>query len=121
MVRLLLRAPDNDKQRLTELQLWAVSVGAAGWVMDVEPYSACRVAGIVQHLRLDPMHERIDALVTDGTGVITARWPIRRPAPELAAVPGRAVILEGVSVIDERADLILLDPRFELVAYPEVA
>jgi hypothetical protein len=121
VLRLLPRATDKEQDWRAELQLWAVSMGASAWLIDVEPYEPCRVAAVVQQLRLDPAHGLIDATVTDGTGVITARWRIRRPAPELAAVPRRAVILEGLPVVDERAELILLDPTLELVHFPEVA
>lgn len=121
MLRLLPRATDEDERHLAELQLWAVSVGASAWVIDVEPYEPCRVAGIVQRLRLDPTRGRIDTTVSDGTGVITARWPIRRLSPELRATPGRAVILQGIPLRDERAGLVLVDPTLELVQFPEVA
>jgi hypothetical protein len=121
VLRLLPRATNNEQDWLAQLQLWAVSMGASAWLIDVEPYEPCRVAAVVRQLRLDPCHGLIDATVTDGTGVITARWPIRRPAPELAAVPGRAVILEGSPVVDEGAELILLDPALELVQFPEFA
>jgi hypothetical protein len=119
-LRLLPGASDNETRYLAELQLWAVSMGASAWVTDIGPYEPCRVAVVVQHLRVDPILARIDATVTDGTGVITARWPIRRPTPELAAAPGRAVILEGISVVDECAELVLLDPTVEVVQFPEV-
>lgn len=119
-MRHLPRAADNEQDGLAELQLWAVSMGASAWLIDVEPYEPCRVAAVVQQLRLDPGHGLIDATVTDGTGVITARWPIRRPTPELAAAPGRAVILEGIPVVDECAELVLLDPTLELVQFHKV-
>jgi hypothetical protein len=121
MLRLFPRAADNERVALSELQMWAVSMGVSAWIIDVEPGAPCRVAALVKQLRLDPGQGVIDATVTDGTGVITARWPIRRPTPELAAAPGRAVILEGTPVMDEGAELVLPDPTIELVQFPEVA
>jgi hypothetical protein len=96
-------------------------VGASALVIDVEPYERCRVAGLVQQLRLDPRQRRIEATVSDGTGVIIARWPIRRPTPELGAAPGRAVILEGVPVIGGDGELALSDPTVEIADFPQVA
>jgi hypothetical protein len=112
-------AADVEQRRVTALALWAVSSGASVWLIDLQPYEFSRVAGIVLRLRLDLAQGQIDATVTDGTAEVRARWPIRRPTPELAVKPGRAVLLEGIAVVGRDGELVLKDPAFEIVDFPE--
>jgi hypothetical protein len=90
-------------------------------MIDLQPYELSCVAGLVQHLRLDPANGCIEAAVSDGTGLVVARWPIRRPTPELAAAPGEGVILEGVPMRDICVEFVFLDPTLTLARFPEVA
>lgn len=103
-----------------ELQLWALSAGASCWMIDLEPYEHSRVAGVIERLSLDPVEGRIDAVLTDGTERILARWVIRRPTPQLACVPGRFVVIEGVPIPGDDS-LLMVEPDFELVDQPQVA
>lgn len=112
----------NEQQRLlTDLQLWALSVGASGWIIDLEPYERRRVAGLVRRLRLDPVQARVEVVVTDGTADLTARWAMLRPVPQLAAVPGRKVLLDGVGLIEGDGQIIYSEPSWHLIPLPEVA
>lgn len=111
----------EEEYLLAELQLWAVSSGASVWLIDLEPYERCRVAGVVRILRLDPLEGHIEAVITDGTGELVARWPISRPVPQLVAVPGRRLLLDGFAVVGKDAQLMLLEPAWKLVSLPEVA
>lgn len=120
MKSLARRGLSDAERRLAELQLWSVSAGASCLVMDLEPYEACRVAGVIERLTVDPVAGHIEASVTDGTGRITARWAIRRLAPETACVPGRLVVIEGVPIVGDD-DLVINEPHFELVASDQVA
>lgn len=115
------RVPRAEQRWLMELQLWAVSQGASVWLVDLEPYEPCRVVGVVERLRLDPRRGHLQATITDGTGEVAARWPIRTPPSEVAVAPGRAVVLEGVAVVAHDGALILQDPTFRIVPFPEVA
>src|SRR5687768_14191088 len=81
---------------LFDLQSWALSFGPSVWLGDIELYELARVAGVVERLRIDPVKGALEVVITDGTGRATARWPLRRPAPQLAVVPGRGVVLRGV-------------------------
>lgn len=119
-MRLRPRVPDPQNHRLAELQMWAISRLASTWLIDVEPYVSSRIVGIVQRLRIDPANGYIEATVLDGTGTLLARWHIDRPAPQLAAVPGRGLILEGVPLVGEGGRIIMLEPDFETVSFPEV-
>lgn len=114
------RGLSDAERRLTELQLWAVSAGVSCWVIDLEPYEACRVAGLIERLTLDPIEGHMDASVTDGTDRIIARWAIRRPTPQLSCVPGRLVIIEGVPIAGDDCSMIL-EPAFELVDPAQIA
>ncbi len=119
-MRSLVRHTSSDaERRLTELQLWALSAGASRWMIDLEPYEPCRVAGVIERLTLDPIGGHIDASVTDGTSRVIARWVIRRPTPQLTCVPGRFVVIEGTPLVDDDC-LLLLEPNFELVVSPQI-
>ena len=96
-------------------------LGASTWIVDLDPYAHCRVAGIVERLHIDPSAGIIAAEVNDGTGTIVARWPIRRPTPELAVAPGRAVLLDGMVELDVAGGRVLTDPDFQIARVPEVA
>lgn len=113
-MRLLARRRHSDaERRLTELQLWVVSSGASCCLIDLQPYETCRVAGVVERLTLDPVAGHLDVSVTDGTDRVTARWAIRRPLPQLACVPGRLLVIEGMAIADGDC-LVMLEPTFEL-------
>jgi hypothetical protein len=103
---------------LAELQLWAISSGATTWLIDLEPYVSCRVVGIVERLRIDPLSGYIEATVFDGTAAAPARWAIRRSTEELAAVPGRGVVLEGMAVIGHDGELLLDEPSLRTIHFP---
>ena len=109
---------DQDAH-LVEFQLWAVSAGASCWIVDLTGYEVSRVAGVVQKLSIDPGAGNLDAVISDGTGSVVARWEIRRPTPELAVVPGRRVVVEGL-VIPGDEHFVMCDPVFELASRPSV-
>ena len=117
---IVVRNREVQDRWLLELQLWAVSQGITSWLIDLCPYEECRVAGIVDRLVIDPTISVIRAFVNDGTGTVVADWAIRRPTPELALCPGRAVVLEGIAGVEING-LVLHEPSFETVSFPEVA
>ena len=86
-------------------------------VFSSDPLSSnpCRVAGIVQSLRLDPRNGVIEVTLADGTGAVLASWMIRRPTPQLSLVPGCAVVLSGVTSIGPDGDIVLVEPDFAVV------
>ena len=108
------RSLSEEERRRAELQLLAVSVGASCWMIDLSPYETCRVAGVVERLCLDPVEGHMDAVVSDGTGRLVARWAIQRPTPQLVVSPGRFVSLEGVPRPTDDG-FLMLEPSFELV------
>jgi hypothetical protein len=106
---------------LFELQVWALSKGISAWLGTLEPYEACRVAGIVERLFIDPQRSLIEVSLSDGTGTAVAQWEIRRPTPELVLTPGTAVVLDGVAVIGAHGEFVIREPAFETDSFPEVA
>jgi hypothetical protein len=106
---------------LFELQVWALSKGISAWLGNLEPYEACRVAGIVERLFIDPERGLIEVCLSDGTGTAVAQWEIRRPTPELALTPGTAVVLDGVAVIGAHGEFVIREPAFETDSFPDVA
>ncbi|MDQ3954332.1 MAG: hypothetical protein M3285_02125 [Actinomycetota bacterium] len=118
---LLPGAPRAQQAWLAELQLWAVSNGASTWIIDLEPYVICRVVGVVERVRIDPVNGWLQATITDGTDEVVARWLIRRPTPELAAAPGRGVALEGIALIDDDGKLVLSEPALQTLRFRQIA
>lgn len=110
----------RSRPSLDELPLWALSQGASCWIIDLAPYEACRIAGVVESLVLDPPHGSLEAVVTDGTASVVARWHIRRPTRELAVAPGRFVLIEGLPMAGDDG-LVMLEPDFEVCASGLVA
>jgi hypothetical protein len=110
-----------EERWLFELQLWTVSWGTSAFLVDLAPYESCRVAGVVERLRVDPSAGVIEALISDGTASVLAQWQIGGPTPQLAVTPGRAVVLQGVTGIGSDGQLILREPSFETVSFPQVA
>lgn len=111
----------TDERWLLELQLWVVSCGASNWIIDLEPYEPCRLAGLVKSLRIAPAQGLIEVMITDGTGKVAAQWPIRRPAPELSVAPGTGVVLEGIAAVGSGEELVLREPGYESVSFPAFA
>ena len=97
---------------LFDFQLWAISQGISVWLIDLEPYEHCRVAGVVDRLRIDPLSGSVEIVISDGTGVTSARWHIRRPTPQLALVPGRGVVLDGSSTLALDGSVRFEEPTF---------
>lgn len=103
----------EEDAQLIALQQWALSAGASSWMIDLAPYEAARVAGVVNSLIIDPRRGALEAVVDDGTSQIVARWHIGRSAPQLALNPGRMVVLQGM-VAPGEPHLMMVDPMFEV-------
>jgi len=88
------------------------------WLIDLEPYEHNRVVGVVRKLRVDPTEGSIEVTINDGTGEVAARWSMRRPAPELAIVPGTALVLDGVATVGNNGRPTLQEPAFEVIPCP---
>jgi hypothetical protein len=109
----------TEKDWQAAVRVWVAGREDCLWLGKVELYRTCRVAGVVSRLLIDPRAGVIEVTVTDGSTSLGARWAITRPVPQLRAVPGSGLILEGMARLDERGELLMVEPAFEIVAGPE--
>jgi hypothetical protein len=103
----------SDEERLgDEIREWAEEIPGRQPIQGCPCREPVKVAGWVRRLRLRPMNgsTTLEAVVTDGTGEVTAAWLGRSSIPGL--VLGSPVVLEGV-IADERDGLRMVNPRFE--------
>ena len=111
-------AVDADEQRAQQIRAWAETVPDVTPIGDAEPRSVARIAGVVQALRVRPREgvQAIEAIITDGSGTVTAVWLGRRSVPGLSL--GSKLILEG-RLGGDRARLHVMNPQFEFAPSEE--
>jgi hypothetical protein len=103
----------SDEERLaSEIREWAESIPGTRRIAVCPSRERVKVAGQVSRLRLRPMDGTmaLEAVVSDGTGEVTAAWMGRSHIPGLTL--GTPVVLEGV-IAPERTGLRMVNPRFE--------
>ncbi|MCA1727035.1 MAG: DNA-binding protein [Actinobacteria bacterium] len=107
------RLAESDEERLADETLeWAQGVTGCVRVANVPLRTPTRIAGIVSRITVVPSEgkQAIEAVITDGTGEVTASWMGRTSIP--GVVLGTRLILEGV-VADSRGHRRLVNPRYE--------
>jgi RecG-like helicase len=103
----------TDEERLDEETLrWAEQIPGTRRIQGCPSREPVRLAGTVSRLRLRPTNGTVvlEAMVSDGTGEVTASWMGRSHIPGLGL--GTGVVLEGV-VARGRDGLRMVNPRFE--------
>jgi hypothetical protein len=103
----------SDEERLaSEVREWAESVPGTTRIAACPSREPVRVAGMVRRLRLRPMDgvTTLEAVISDGTGEVTAAWMGRSHIPGM--VLGTGIVLEGVLARDG-SGLRMVNPRFE--------
>ena len=103
---------DEGERRAAGVREWAASQEGVTLISDVQPRSVARIAGIVEGIRVRPREgvPAIEAVVTDGSGSVTAVWLGRRLLPGLQL--GRKLTLEGRLGGDPK-NLQIMNPRYE--------
>jgi RecG-like helicase len=103
----------SDEERLDdEVREWAETIPDTDRIKACPTREPVRISGVVRRLTLRPANGSItlEAVVSDGTGEVTAMWTGRDHIPGLAL--GTQVVLEGVLGM-ERARHRMVNPDFE--------
>ena len=117
LVQRLARPPQEI--RAEHLRQWAASIPGAIPIADAKPRTRCKLAGVIQNVRIDPRQGTgsIEATVNDGSGQIVAKWLGRQ---KLAGIGlGTGLIFEGTVGQGPRDQLQVLNPEYQLVPAPE--
>lgn len=109
---------DEDERRAATIKEWASAVPGATLISDAKPRTVARVAGVVEGIRVRPREgvPAIEAVVTDGSGSVTAVWLGRRTLPGLTL--GCKLILEG-RLGGGPQQMQVMNPRYEFAGSPE--
>jgi hypothetical protein len=103
---------DEGERRAAGIKEWAARQPGATLVADAKPRTVARIAGVVEGIRVRPREgvPAIEAVVTDGSGSVTAVWLGRRTLPGLTL--GIRLVLEG-RLGGDPLNLQLMNPRYE--------
>lgn len=102
----------DEDRRADEVKAWAAEVPGTTRISACATRERIRVAGVVRRLTIKPGEETLEAVVTDGTGDITAAWTGRNQIPGLRL--GSRVTLEGV-LAEETRRRKMVNPVYEFV------
>ncbi|MFY9585848.1 MAG: OB-fold nucleic acid binding domain-containing protein [Actinomycetota bacterium] len=110
---------DEGERRAATVRDWAEGQSGCTLINDAQPRQTARVAGIVEGIRVRPREgvPAIEAVITDGSGSVTAVWLGRRVLPGLQL--GRRIIVEGRFGGDPKS-LQIMNPRYEFAGAQQV-
>jgi len=114
--RFLRRMAESDEERLAaEIERWAAQVPGTVRIAEVTARNRVKVAGVVKRITVRPIEgfESLEALLSDGTGEMSAVWMGRRTIPGLTL--GTRLVVEGV-VGEQRQGRRMVNPVFEFSA-----
>jgi hypothetical protein len=103
---------DEGERRAAGIREWASRQAGVTPVAEAKPRTVARIAGVVEGIRVRPREgvPAVEAVVTDGSGSVTAVWLGRRTLPGLTL--GIRLVLEGRLGGDPQ-NLQLMNPRYE--------
>ena len=116
--RLLARLSESDEQRMDEeLRAWAETIPGTVRIADAPFRQRVKIAGMVRRITVRPVEgfEALEVVLTDGTGMVTARWLGRRKIPGLLL--GSRLLIEGV-LGEEQGVRRIVNPTFEFLEAP---
>ena len=113
----LARSPEDI--RAENLRRWVATVEDAIPIADATARTRCKVAGVIQNLRIDPREGSgsIEATFIDGTGQMVAKWLGRQSMSGIKL--GMGLIVEGIVATSEDGEPLVLNPEYNLVPGPE--
>jgi cytochrome c-type biogenesis protein CcmE len=107
------RLSETDEERLAvQVRDWAATVPDAVRIDEAPLRQRTKVAGVVNRLSVVPGQgvDSLEAVLTDGTGDVTAVWTGRRAIPGLYL--GTRLVLEGV-LVQTSGGRRIVNPAFE--------
>jgi len=110
---LVRRLTETDEERLeATVKEWAASVPDTVRIADAPSRQQVRLAAVVRRTSFVPAegHESLEAVLSDGTGDVTAVWTGRRGIRGLTL--GKRMVLEGV-LVDSPSGRRMVNPAFE--------
>lgn len=113
ITRWLARLNESDEDRLAaEIRAWAGSIQGSVRIADAPKREPVKIAGVIRRMTVLPMEgaEAVEALISDGTGEVTATFMGRRGIGGLSL--GRHVVVEGV-LSEQHGELRMVNPRLE--------
>jgi hypothetical protein len=116
--RWLARLSESDEQRLEEeLRAWADSIPGTVRIADAPIRQRIKLVGMVRRITVRPVEgfEALEVVLTDGAGMVTARWLGRRKIPGLLL--GSRIAIEGV-LGEEQGTKRMVNPTFEFLQAP---
>lgn len=118
LIEKLARPP--EELRADNLQEWAASIEGTTRIADMTARDQYKIAGVVTNIRIDPREGSgyVEATVTDGTGIMVARWLGRQTMSGLRL--GVGLILKGrCGSGGPDGELVIINPEYDLVPDPE--
>ena len=117
LVDKLARSPED--LRAERLREWAGSIPGTVPISQARPRTRCKLAGVIQNVRIDPREGSgsIEATIDDGSARMIVKWLGRQKLGGI--VLGAGLILEGTVGQGTRNQLQVLNPEYELVPAPE--
>lgn len=105
--------------RAEHLREWARSIPDTVRIADAECRCRCKLAGVIQNVRIDPREGSgsIEATITDGTGRMVVKWLGRQKLSGISL--GAGLIFEGTVGEGRGRQLQVLNPEYQLLPAPE--
>lgn len=106
---------DETDLRARSISAWVETVPGVTRIAQAESRSVVRIAGVVEGLRVQPREgvPAIEAVLSDGSGTVTAVWLGRRSIPGL--ILGARLIVEG-RLGGSAQRLQVMNPTYEFAA-----
>jgi hypothetical protein len=117
LIENLARPPEEI--RAQNLREWASTIPETVPIADLEPRKSCKVAGVVQNIRIDPREGRgsIEATIIDGSGRMVVRWLGRSSLSGVRL--GVGLVVTGTVGKSSENEPLVMNPEYELIPGPE--